>query len=146
MTEEEIFAKKAETGYTLCFAEHCPKRQQCLHWRVGQHLTGKWGDYRCINQQYKDVATDRCPFFRNKEKVRFAKGMTGIFTDDMPQRVEKFVRRTLIARENRSYFFEYRNGKRLIPPAKQQEIIGLFRQAGWNGEVNFDGFIEDYEW
>ena len=100
----------------------------------------------CINPRYQDVATERCPMFRSREKVKMAKGMTRIFTDDMPRRVEKYVRQQLIARYNRTYFFEYRNGKFLIPPAMQEEIRGLFRQAGWNGEVTFDGFVEDYDW
>jgi len=146
MEEEKIFAERAKTGYTLCFAEQCPKRERCLHWRVGRHLTGTWSDYRCINLLYPNVATESCPCFRSAEKVKFAKGMTGIFTDDMPQRVEKFVRHTLIARKNRAYYFEYRNGKRIIPPSLQEEIRTLFREAGWYGEVNFDGYIEDYEW
>ena len=72
--------------------------------------------------------------------------MTGTFTDDMPLRVVKYVRHTLIARQNRAYYFEYRNGKRLIHPTLQEEIRTLFRQAGWNGEVKFDGYIEDYDW
>lgn len=144
--EERIFAEQSQTGYTLCFAEQCPKREQCLHWRVGQHLTGTRISCHCINLLYPEVATENCPCFRSKEKVKFAKGMTGTFTDDMPLRVVKYVRHTLIARQNRAYYFEYRNGKRLIHPTLQEEIRALFRQAGWNGEVKFDGYIEDYDW
>lgn len=33
-----------------------------------------------------------------------------------------------------------------IPPAVQEEIRQYFREAGWNSDVIFDGFIEDYEW
>lgn len=146
MKEDKIFAEKAESGYILCFAEQCPKREKCLHWKVGQHLTGKYNYYHCINLLYKDVATENCPCFRDSAKVKFAKGMTGTFTDDMPQRVEKYVRGTLINRQNRSYYFEYRNGKRLISPALQEEIRELFREAGWNEEVKFDGYVEDYAW
>ena len=65
---------------------------------------------------------------------------------DMPKRVEQWVRAALIARYNRTYFFEYRNGARLIPPAMQDEVRDLFRQAGWTGEVNFDGYVETYDW
>ena len=146
MTEQEIFSKKAETSYTVCIAEHCPKKERCLRWKVGQHMTSQLMDFHCVNLLYKDVATENCPRFRSAEKVQFAKGMTGIFTDDMPRRVEKYVRGELMDRYCRSYFFEFRNGSRLIPPAMQEEIRGLFQEAGWNGEVKFDGYVEDYNW
>ena len=37
-------------------------------------------------------------------------------------------------------------GARLIPPVMQEEIRQLFREAGWSGEVHFDGYVEDYVW
>jgi hypothetical protein len=84
--------------------------------------------------------------YRPDEKVLMAKGMEHIFTDDMPKKVELAVRDALISRYNRTYFFEYRNGSRLIPPAMQEEIRNLFRQYGWTQEVQFDEYIEDYAW
>ncbi len=47
---------------------------------------------------------------------------------------------------NRTYYFEYRNGSRLIPPALQEDIRNLFRKSGWTDEVKFDGYVEDYNW
>ena len=92
----------------------------------------------CFNEQ--------CPMFRSDEKVCWAKGMTNIFTDDMPKKVEKAVRQALETRYNRTYFFEYRNGTRLIPPAMQEEIRNLFRQNGWTEDVQFDEFVDAYQW
>jgi hypothetical protein len=46
----------------------------------------------------------------------------------------------------RTYYFEYRNGTRLIQPALQEAIRNLFRENGWNEEVQFDGYVEDYDW
>ena len=40
----------------------------------------------------------------------------------------------------------YRNGSRLIPPALQEAIRNLFRDNGWTEEVQFDGYVEDYDW
>ena len=64
----------------------------------------------------------------------------------MPKRVEPYVRRHIIANHCRTYYYEYRNGQRPIPPTVQEEIRTLFREAGWNKEVNFDCYVEDYEW
>ena len=37
-------------------------------------------------------------------------------------------------------------GARLIPPAIQEEVRSFFCKAGWNEEVHFDGYVEDYDW
>ena len=83
---------------------------------------------------------------RKDQKVRFAKGMTHTFASDMPKRVEPAVRQGIISLTNRTYYFEYRNGSRLIPPALQEDIRNLFRKSGWTDEVKFDGYVEDYNW
>ena len=146
MTDREVFEKKAASGYVVCFAEACPLRERCLRWLVGQQMPATRDSYTCVNHRQKDVGTEHCPHHRPAQKVQMARGMTHIFSDDMPKRVEPGVRNTLIARHNRSYYFEYRNGKRLIPPALQEEIRQLFRDYGWTGSIAFDGYVEEYEW
>ena len=146
MTEQEIFKKKAENGYTVCFAEQCPLKEQCLRYLVGQQMPDTRSFYHCVNPRYQDVGTERCSLFRSSKKVKFAKGMMHIFNADMPRRVEPFVRQRLIGKHCRTYYYEYRNGTRLISPAIQEEVRSLFREAGWKEEVHFDSYVEDYEW
>ncbi len=146
MKEQEIFKEKATKGYTVCYAVQCPLKDHCLHYLVGQQMPDTQSCYHCVNPHYQGVGSAKCPLFRKSEKVQFAKGMMHIFNADMPRRVEPFVRNRLIANHCRTYYFEYRNGKRLIPPAIQDEIRNLFREAGWNEEVSFDSYIEDYDW
>lgn len=143
--DKNLMIQKATSGYTVCFNEQCPLHGQCLRWQVGQVTPHDEKECKCVNPHFEGVATDHCPMFRSNEKVRWAKGMTNIFTDDMPQKVEKAVRKALEGRYNRTYFFEYRNGTRLIPPAMQEEIRNLFRQNGWTEDVQFDGFVDAYE-
>jgi hypothetical protein len=33
-----------------------------------------------------------------------------------------------------------------MSPAIQEEIRNLFREEGWQEEVHFDSYIEDYDW
>ena len=33
----ELLIEKAKEGYTVCYADTCPLRTQCLRWLVGQH-------------------------------------------------------------------------------------------------------------
>lgn len=146
MNEQEIFKEKAVSGYTVCFAAQCPLKDRCLRWKVGQQMPDTKSSYHCVNPHYQDVATEHCPLFRQSEKVQFAQGMMHIFNADMPRRVEPYVRSNLIASHCKTYYYEYRNGERLISPAIQKEIRGLFREAGWTQEVHFDSYVEDYEW
>ena len=146
MTEQEIFLEKAKDGYTICFAEQCPLKAQCLRFLVGQQMPDTKSTYYCVNPHYQDVATNHCSLFRNSKKVKFAKGMTHIFNSDMPRKIEPFVRQRLIGKYCRTYYFEFRRGARLIPPTMQEEVRNLFREAGWNDEVHFDGYVEDYDW
>ena len=144
--KKELLMEKAKNGYTVCYVDECPLRSQCLRWLAGQYVPHTYSSYMCVNPHFEGVATINCPMFRNDQKVRFAKGMMNIFTSDMPRRVEPAVRYGVIRQTNRTYYFEYRNGSRLIPPALQESIRDLFRNNGWTGEVTFDGYVEDYDW
>ena len=143
---KELLIKKAHEGYTVCYIDECPLRTHCLRWLAGQHVPDTYSSYRCVNPHFEGVATTKCPMYRIDQKVRFAKGMTHTFTNDMPKCVEPAVRLGVIKLTNRTYYFEFRNGTRLIPPALQEDIRNLFRENGWTGEVTFDGYVEDYDW
>ena len=143
---KELLIEKAKEGYTVCYVEGCPLCNQCMRWLVGQHVPHTASSYRCVNPHFKGVATAECPMYRSDQKIRFARGMTHTFTGDMPKRLEPAVRNGIIRLTNRTYYFEYRNGSRPIPPALQQAIRDLFRSNGWTGEVTFDGYEEDYDW
>ena len=144
--EKELLIRKAQEGYTVCYVESCPLRNRCLRWQVGQHVPNTHSTYRCVNPHFENVATENCPMHRNNQKVRFALGMLHTFTSDMPRRIEPAVRYGIISLTNRTYYFEYRNGSRLIPPALQENIRNLFRENGWTTDVHFDSYVEDYDW
>lgn len=137
-----IINSNALSGYFVCFADQCPLHDDCLRWKVGQHLPTDLKACTCVNPRFEKIMTEECPMYEPAHKQRFAKGMYYIFTDDMPVRVINFVRDALVAKYNRTYYFEYRSGKRLMPPAMQEEIRELFRRAGWTQEVKFDEYVE----
>ena len=143
---KELLIEKAKEGYTVCYADACPLHTQCLRWLVGQQMPHTYSSYRCVNPHFEGVATAECPMYRCDQKIRFAKGMTHTFTGDMPKRLEPAVRNGIIHLSNRTYYFEYRNGSRLIPPALQENIRKLFRANDWTEEVIFDSYVEDYDW
>jgi len=146
MKKDNIFAEKAESGYVVCFAEACQLREQCLRWIVGQHMPATESVCMSVNPHHEGVGTDHCPLMRKMQKVKMAKGMQHIFSDEMPKRIEKIIRATLIAHYGRTYYFEYRKGAKLIQPSMQEDIREVFRHYGWTKDVEFDEYIDDYEW
>ena len=104
MKEKDIFKEKAENGYTFCFADNCPLKERCLHYLVGQQISDTRSTYPCVNPRFQDVGTANCSLFRNAEKVKYAKGMMHIFNDDMPKRVEPYVRQSLISKHCHTYY------------------------------------------
>jgi len=146
MIEKELLIKKANEGYTVCYEEQCPLRDHCLRWQVGQHVPHTACAYTCVNPNYQGVATTECPMYRKDQKVRFAKGMKHLFNDDMPKRVKDAVKFGVMGKSNRTYYYEYKNGSRLIPPALEEHIHNLFRENGWTEEVHFDSYVDDYNW
>ena len=69
-----------------------------------------------------------------------------MFNNDMPVRVINGVRRSLYNYFGRTYYFEYRSGKRLLSPEKQQYIAELFQSYGWHEPPQFDAYLDEYDW
>lgn len=146
MTKEELFTEKAANGYTVCYVAGCPLSGQCLRSSVGKYYPSRLTVAKCVNPLHDNVGTDKCPLYRTGSKVQMACGMTRMFTDDMPKSVVSQVRGELMERYKRTTYFEYRKGNKLISPAMQADIRRLFRKAGWDGDVKFDSYVEDYDW
>ena len=64
----------------------------------------------------------------------------------MPRRLEPAVRYGLISKHCCTYYYDYRNDERRMSPTVQEEIRNLFRKEGWQEEIHFDSYIEDYDW
>ncbi len=146
MEDRVFFTEQATKGYPVCYSEQCPKKEHCLRWKVGQFMPDTKSIYNCVNPHCKGVGSEGCPQYRCSKKVKMARGMKHIFNSDMPTKVEPFVRNSIISRYCRTYYFEYKRGARVIPPALQQEIRNLFLQIGWKEPIEFDSYEEDYDW
>ena len=53
---KELLIEKAKEGYTVCYADTCPLRTQCLRWLVGQQMPHTYSSYRCVNPHFEGVA------------------------------------------------------------------------------------------
>ena len=129
--------------WRYCFNKDCPKCGNCLRFQSGLELPQdhKWG-YAIFPHALQD---GRCAFYRPDEKVRLA---TGFVVDGNPLMTGIFVkmRRVLTGYlGGHGTYYLYRNGKKWLSPKKQSDIETLIRKHGYNGDVIFGQYKNDYD-
>jgi len=144
MTEQEILRQKAP-HYLLCFIAECPLHETSLHWLCGQESSGDDLVVTSVNPRNPLTGTAGCPHYREKLKVRYAKGMVHFF-DQMPRRTDVSIKSRLIGLYSRKTFYEYRNGVRLIPPQMQDRIARICREEGWPNPPQYDSWQDEFLW
>ena len=143
-SQEEVFRERA-SHYSKCFIESCPRKEQCLHWLVGQYADPMPFVQKSMNPRNPKIGGENCVKFRPNVRIAMKKGMTHFFLD-MPARVEHAIRQDLIMAFGRTQYFEMRKGIRLITPEQQEIIAESCRSYDWNGPQVYDGEEEDWLW
>lgn len=144
MNKEESL--RAQAAHNIpCLIHECPLHETCLHWLTGQYYGGETHIVTCVNPYYPTVNSLQCSMYQKDDIVKYAVGMMHIF-DDVPFPIARTTKKRLINLFSRKRFYEYRNGVRPIPPYEQQKIARVFQEEGWQGEIRYDGWKEDYLW
>lgn len=143
-TRDDIFRERAN-NYLVCFIDQCPLCSKCLRYLVGQYAVPDRPTYLAANPRNPQVGNEQCILFREDVRVTMKKGFKNMYLD-MPGRMEKAIRRELIAWLGRNEYFQMRRGDRLITPEDQQLISSVCRKHGWNAPIVYDGEQEDFVW
>ena len=129
--------------WRYCFNESCPKKDHCLRFQSALEMPqdNMWGQAIYPNA----LQNGRCAFYRPDEKVRLA---TGFVVEDNPLMSGVFVKMRPVLTGylggNGTYYL-YRNGKKWLSPKKQRDIEALLRKHGFNGDVVFGQYLDDYD-
>lgn len=142
---ESISMDHLPAEYLMCIQKECPLCSRCLRYYAATRQSNNLHVLTVVNPSYHGVATEDCPWFRPNEIVTMKRGMIDFF-HEMPGRMERSIRDQLIQLFGRTPYFNMRRGDRLITPSEQQQIARTCRQNGWQGELNYDGEVEDVEW
>ena len=150
MTEKQI--QQNETAfraqvphYLLCFVDSCPLHRQCLRWLAGRYAPTDQQSIVSINPRHPQTADGSCHHYRKAVKCKMARGLKH-FYNDKPRRMEHDIKNALIGRYGRTIYYQYHNGRRLIPPAMQADLVALCRHCGWTAEPRYDGWEDDWQW
>lgn len=131
--------------YTLCFNAQCSKAESCLRHSMTQYNTAQNARLSVINPLCYPAAGKECPHFRTNKKVRVAWGFKTLY-DNMPARISHAIHLNLEAIFRHSPYYRYRNQKLGLTPKQQECIRQVCKKHGWNEEVVFDRYTEEYEW
>lgn len=141
--EKKYDFKQVPASWIYCFNSNCPLSGECLRYQSGLEIPDDlpWGN-AVFPSSMKD---GHCRFYRKDEKVTLA---TGFIVAHNPRMGDAFVRmRHALTRYlggNGTYYL-YRNGKKWLSPSQQAAIREIFRNAGYQEEVEFGTTKVDYD-
>lgn len=132
-------------NYPLCLNRQCPKASTCLRQLVEQEVTEQSKFLVIINPQYQSAIKGDCPDYRCSTKVQFAKGLMSVMENITAKQMQKVVHDLINIFSQRTYY-RIRKGERLLSPAEQVAVREIFKKYGVVERIEFDRYVEDYEW
>ena len=143
MRDENFNFDDVPNGYALCFNSDCPLSNQCL-----RHFTGEQVPSRITSgtSVYPTACTDgQCKYFKQIRVVRAARGFGDIFADVRRNDYPAMRRRLMKILGTGGTFYRYRNGEHLLMPEQQEAIRQIFRDFGYDDNVQFNGYVTVYD-
>lgn len=142
--ELQLFLEKAET-YLVCYNEACLLSAECLRRKLASYVPNTRCTVECVNPDYVAAQQGQCVYYRPSAPVAMHKGLTR-FYDQIPERIARSIRRTLVYDFGNSNYYRYRNGELTITPDIEKRIKKVCLQNGWTADLVFDEELYDYDW
>ena len=143
MANENFDFDCVPSGYTLCFNDSCPLSQQCLRHLAGKHVPGHFTKGMSV---YPNAYADgQCDHFKQIRVVRAARGFGDILAKVRRNDYSPMRSRLIKILGSGGTFYRYRNGERLLMPEQQEAIRQIFRNFGYDDNVQFNGFVTVYD-
>lgn len=143
--KDEFNYNLVPSGFVHCLQDECPKAPKCLRNIAALHATTEHPYMTIVKPGCLPADKEQCPYFRSDEKIRVAWGVSRLF-DKIPQKDATVLRDRIIGHFGRSRYYRFYRKEYCIMPADQDFIQKLFRQKGWQEEISFDAYSEEYKW
>ena len=142
-TDIVIDQRQVPPGYVYCFNDTCTKHAECLRWIAGEQIDQKLTTANTVLPSV--LSKSSCPHFRKAELKRMAWGFDRIFAE-VKSKDEVVLRDSIKAYlGGNGTYSRYKLGRRLLSPAQQEHIIGLFRNRGYSEGLEFDHYTSVYD-
>lgn len=143
--KERIDFSQVPYLYSMCLNEECPQADTCLRQLAEQSAPTNIQTWSIIRPKYLSTLKGACPYYRSDAKVRFAKGFINIL-NNLPHKQMQTVISSLITHYSRRTYYRIRKGERLLSPSEQQQFLNILKSCGVVRPLDFDAYLEDYDW
>lgn len=143
--KDEFNYNLVPSGYAHCLQNECPKAGKCLRNMAALHATAEYPYMMVIKSACIPADKEQCSYFRPADKIRVAWGVSHLF-DKVPHKDANVLKNRIIGHFGRSRYYRFYRKEYCITPEDQAYIQKLFRQKGWEEEISFDTYSEDYQW
>lgn len=131
--------------YLFCNHTKCPRRNKCLRFQAAMIVPQSVPHYEAININHVAGNEKECSFFSAYTLTTFALGISHIL-DDVPHKKAMAIQNSLKSLMGKSMYYRIRNKQRRLHPLEQKQIADVFLEHGIKTKINFDEYIEDYDW
>lgn len=130
--------------WAVCLNDNCPKADECLRHLASKEMPQTVTRWMCVMPSA--LQDGECKYFVKEEKIRMARGFRSLF-DGMSSRDARHDLRMKLSEffGSTGSFYRCKDGKRLLTPQEQQEIMKLIEQYGYKTESVFDEYVITYE-
>ena len=140
---EMIDFEKIPDWWPLCSNGACEQRESCLRWKAWQEVPAKTEKWLCLTPSAWQDAS--CRHYAKAEKVRMARGFHKLM-DRLKNREHRYQIRIKLTDYlgSKGTYYRYKDGERPISPEQQQWIADLFAKYGYDSNIGFDAYEDEF--
>lgn len=133
---------KVPSWYVLCTNKECPLKDECMRFMAGSYAPDDLEYATCIMP--RTLKDGKCRWFDKITIEVWAAGFTRLY--DRVLKSDYTEMRKAITRylHGAKMYYEYKRGERVLSAKQQQWIRDFVKSYGYDWEVEFDRYFEDY--
>jgi hypothetical protein len=139
---KEFDFSKVPSWYTLCTNNDCPLKADCLRYLAGQNTPENVEVAKCVMP--KTLKDSECQWFDRIKTSVWAAGFSHLYDNVMKKDYTKMRKTITNYLHGTKIYYEYMRGERALSQEEQQWIRDYVKHMGYDWEVEFDSYFEEY--
>ena len=133
---------RVPSWYVLCTNNNCPLKDNCLRHLAGKNAPDNLEIASCVMP--KTLKNGDCRWFDKITIDVWAAGFSHLYDKVMKKDYTTMRKAITNYLHGAKIYYEYKRGERALSPDEQQWIRNYVKSMGYDWEVEFDRFFEDY--
>ena len=141
MENNDLF-KEITDSYTVCFAENCQKRDNCMRYVAYRRLPENAKRRSCVLPKVWEEP--ECSQFVELKLEHKAWGMKHIYDKVTKADAGRMKASIMGYLGGYTAYYRYYRGEKLLSEEQQKWIANLFKQKGYPADNLFDHYVDRY--